>query len=134
LSRERAQALGRLKLNNNTGFIPIDLAFALERTGGDMDFLEELIDMFKEDFEEKYLVLKKAVNRKDAVRVQELAHSLKGSSASLGFTALQKTFFQLETAGRNNDLFDAEKKLDLLLIQFNQLKTYLENRVLPKSE
>ncbi len=99
-----------------------------------MDFLEELIDMFKEDFEEKYLVLKKAVNRKDAVRVQELAHSLKGSSASLGFTALQKTFFQLETAGRNNDLFDAEKKLDLLLIQFNQLKTYWENRVLPKSE
>ncbi len=99
-----------------------------------MNFLEELIDMFKEDFEEKYLVLKKAVNQKDAVRVQELAHSLKGSSASLGFTALQKTFFQLETAGRNNDLFDAEKKLDLLLIQFNQLKTYLENRILPKSE
>ncbi len=128
MNQERAPTLGRLKLNNNTGLIPIDLASALERTGGDMDFLEELIDMFKEDFKEKYLVLKKAVNQKDAVQVQELAHNLKGSSASLGLTILQETFLQLETAGRNHDLFDAEKKIKLLQIQFNELITYLENR------
>jgi len=115
-------------MNNFIGSIPIDLASALERTGGEMDFLEELIEMFIGDFDEKYSALKDAVNQKDAVQVRELAHSLKGSSASLGFTALQKTFFQLETAGRDNNLFDAEKKLDLLLSQFNELKTYLENR------
>ncbi len=115
-------------MNNSTGFIPIDLVSALERTGGDMDFLEELIDIFMKDFKEKYFVLKKAVNQKDAVLVQELAHSLKGSSANLGLTALQKTFFQLETAGRDNNLIDAEKKIELLQIQFDELKTYWENR------
>jgi len=115
-------------MNNFTGSIPIDLASALERTGGEMDFLKELIDMFIGDFKEKHTALKDAVNQKDAVRVQELAHGLKGSSANLGLTPLQETFFQLETAGRDNNLFDAEKKIGLLQIQFNELKTYWENR------
>lgn len=115
-------------MNNFPGSIPIDLASALERTGGEMDFLEELIDMFLGDFEKKYSALKDAVKQKDAARVQELAHSLKGSSANLGLSPLQETFFQLETAGRDRDLFDTEKKIDLLQIQFNELKTYWENR------
>ncbi len=115
-------------MNNFPGSIPIDLASALERTGGEMDFLEELIDMFLGDFEKKYSALKNAVKQKDAARVQELAHSLKGSSANLGLSLLQETFFQLETAGRDRDLFDTEKKIDLLQIQFNKLKTYWENR------
>lgn len=115
-------------MNNFSGSIPINFDSALERTGGDMDFLEELIDMFKEDFKEKYLSLKKAVNQKDSAQVQELAHSLKGSSSNLSLTALQETFSQLETAGHDRDFTDAEKKIDLLQIQFNELKTYLVNR------
>lgn len=111
-----------------TGSIPIDLASALERTGGEMDFLEELIDMFLGDFKEKYIMLKDAVKQKNAGQVQEIAHSLKGSSANLGLTPLQETFFQLETAGRDNNLIDADKKIDLLQIQFTELITYWEDR------
>ena len=115
-------------MNNFTGSIPIDLASALERTGGEMDFLEELVDMFIGDFEKKHEALKDAVKHKNAAQVQELAHSLKGSSANLGLTPLQETFFQLETAGRNNNLLDIDKKIDLLQNQFNELKTFWENR------
>ena len=128
MSREITLALRRNRMNNFSGSIPINFDSALERTGGDMDFLEELIDMFKEDFKEKYLSLKKAVNQKDSAQVQELAHSLKGSSSNLSLTALQETFSQLETAGHDRDFTDAEKKIDLLQIQFNELKTYLVNR------
>ncbi len=115
-------------MKDATGPIPIDLTTALEKTGGEVDFLEELLDMFIGEFEEKYAALKDAVHQKDAVQIRELAHSLKGSSANLSLTALQETFFQLETAGRDNDLTDTEKKIDLLQIQFNDLKTYWENR------
>ncbi len=108
--------------------IPIDLDAALERTGGEMDFLEELIDMFIVDFREKYTTLKDSIKQKDAVQVQEIAHSLKGSSANLGLTPLQETFFQLETAGRNKNFFDIDKKIDLLQIQFDALINYWENR------
>jgi len=111
-----------------TGFIPIDLVSALERTGGEMDFLEELIEMFIVDFKEKYIVLKEAVNQEDAVQVQEIAHSLKGSSANLGLLPLQETFFQLETAGRNNDFSDLDKKIELLQVQFDELIIFWENR------
>ncbi|MCJ7582113.1 MAG: Hpt domain-containing protein [Candidatus Aminicenantes bacterium] len=108
--------------------IPIDLASALERTGGEMDFLEELIDLFMGDFKEKYAALKDAVKQKDALQIQEIAHNLKGSSANLGLTPLQETFFQLETAGRNDDLSGTGKKIDLLQIQFDELINYWENR------
>ncbi len=105
--------------------IPLDLTSALDSTGGDMDFLKELLDMFIGGFEEKYTEIKNAVKLKDDVLVQKLAHSLKGSSGSLGLTPLQETFFQLETAGRERDLSDTEKSIELLLTQFNELKTYL---------
>jgi len=107
---------------------PIDLASALERTGGEMDFLSELVDMYMEDFEEKYAAIKDAVYQKDVERLRELAHSLKGSSANLGLKPLQETFFLLEMAGRDNNLLDAQNKIDLLYTQFNQLKSYWENR------
>lgn len=107
------------------GPIPIDLTSALERTGGEMDFLKELLDLFIGGFKEEYTAIKDAVKLKDAVQVQKLAHSLKGSSASLGLTLLQETFFHLETAGRERDLTNAGKNIELLLIQFNELKTYL---------
>ena len=115
-------------MNNMEGPIPIDLKTALERTGGETDFLEELIDMFMDDFEEQFAALKDAVHRNDAKSVQETAHSLKGSSANLGFLALQDTFFQLESAGRERDLIGAEHKIDLLRVHFDELKTYLHNR------
>jgi len=115
-------------MNSFKGSIPIDLDSALERTGGEMDFLEELIDIFIKDFEKDYPVLKDAVKQNNTARILELAHSFKGASASLGLTPLQKTFFQLEMAGRDHDFFDSEKKIDLLQIQFNELKTYWENR------
>ena len=112
-------------MKNDQGPIPIDLTAALERTGGEMDFLKELLDMFIGDFKEKYTAIKDAFKLKDAVQVQELAHSLKGSSASLGLIPLQETLFQLETAGRERDLSYAGENIELLLIQFNELKTYL---------
>lgn len=115
-------------MNINKESSPIDLDAALERTGGEMDFLEELIDMFIVDFKEKYTALKDSVKQKDAVQVQEIAHSLKGSSANLGLTPLQETFFQLETTGRNKNLFDIDKKIDLLQIQFDALVNYWGNR------
>lgn len=114
-----------MKLKDAPGPIPIDLTSALERTGGEMDFLKELLDMYIKGFKEKYTEIKDAIKLKDAGQVQELSHSLKGSSASLGLTPLQKTLFQLETAGRERDLSIAEKNIELLLIQFNELKTYL---------
>ncbi|MCJ7579754.1 MAG: Hpt domain-containing protein, partial [Candidatus Aminicenantes bacterium] len=94
----------------------------------DMDFLEELIDLFMGDFKEKYSALKDAVKQKDALQIQEIAHNLKGSSANLGLTPLQETFFQLETAGRNDDLSETDKKIDLLQSQFTELINYWENR------
>ena len=41
-------------MKQHPGSTPIDMVRALERTGGEMDFLEELIKMFIVDFKEKY--------------------------------------------------------------------------------
>jgi len=60
--------------------IPIDFDSALERTGGDKDFLYELIDMYMEDFMPKYDELKKAIKEEDFIAIQDTGHYLKGSA------------------------------------------------------
>lgn len=104
---------------------PIDFATALERTGGEKDFLDELFDMYCEEFEEKYAELKRAVTQKNSDLVRELAHSMKGSSANLSLIPLQNMFYQTEVAGRKKDTAKVEKILPLLRQEFEALKAYL---------
>ncbi|TET66084.1 MAG: Hpt domain-containing protein, partial [Candidatus Aminicenantes bacterium] len=70
---------------------PIDYLSALERVGGDKSFLEELLNLYFEDFSEKYGQLQKAIEQKKFDLIHELGHSLKGSSANLSLTFLQET-------------------------------------------
>ncbi len=75
---------------------PIDYPSVLERIGGDLSFLEELLNLYFEDFSEKYEQLHKAIEQKNFDLIRELGHSLRGSSANLSLIFLQETSFHLE--------------------------------------
>lgn len=105
---------------------PIDYPSALERTGGDREFLDELLGLYIEDFEDKYPQIKNAVAARDVDLIRELAHGLKGSSANLSLLPLQDIFFRLEMAGRENKPEDAEKTLPRLQEEYERLKTFLK--------
>ncbi len=107
---------------------PIDFPSALERTGGDESFLEELLNLYFEDFIEKYNQLQKAVEEKKFNLIQELGHSLKGSSANLSLIFLQEASFQMEKAGREKNIEKARGALALLQKEFKILQDFLSKR------
>lgn len=107
---------------------PVDFPSALERTGGDESFLEELMNLYFEDFSEKYNQLQRAVEEKEFNLIQELGHSLKGSSANLSLNFLQEASFQMEKAGREKNIEKAKEALALLEKEFKILQDFLSKR------
>jgi len=107
---------------------PIDYSSALERIGGDRELLEELLELYVQDFQEKYSLLQKAINQKDYNQIREVGHSLKGSSANLSLIPLNKASFIMETAGREKNIENAEKALALLDQEFKRLQNFLSEK------
>jgi HPt (histidine-containing phosphotransfer) domain-containing protein len=104
---------------------PIDYESALERTGGDEDFLNELLDLYFEEYAKFLSVLKQAIEDKDFSQIQENGHSLKGSSGNLSLPFLQQAAFEMEKAGKTEDIEAARKALSQLDREFQSLKKYL---------
>ena len=103
---------------------PIDMETALERTGDDKEFLFDLIEIFMEDFDPKVAELKSAVNDQDFTSIQEIGHYLKGSSANLSLMQIRETSYQIEIAGKENDLEKARENLELLGKEYIYFKDY----------
>ena len=108
--------------------LSIDYASALERIGGDKSFLEELLNLYFEDFSEKYGQLQKAIEQKEFDLIRELGHSLKSSSANLSLTFLQETSFHMEVAGRERNVEKAKKAFALLEQESKRLKDFLSKK------
>jgi len=105
--------------------LPINRAEALDRIGGDPDFLKELLGIYKQDFLVRAKELRRAVRSGEFVAIQELGHSLKGASANLSLPGLQKAATSLEKAGRELDIKQAIAALAILEKEFERLKEFL---------
>lgn len=105
--------------------LPINRAEALERIGGDPEFLQELLGIYSEEFLLRAKELRSAVSGKSFSAIQDLGHTLKGSSANLSLPGLQKAALDLEMAGRDKDLQKAKDSLASLEKEFERLKKFL---------
>jgi HPt (histidine-containing phosphotransfer) domain-containing protein len=70
--------------------------------------------------------LREAVAQGDSVRVEELAHGLKGSSAQLGATRMSRLCAALQEAGGHADLGQAAAQVAELQREFVRVRTALE--------
>jgi len=107
---------------------PIDFSSVLERIGGDESFLQELLNLYTQDFSEKFEELKEAIKQQNFEAIQKLGHTLKGSSANLSLTYLQEACFQMEKSGREKNIAMARQTLSLLEDEFQRLKEFLKNK------
>jgi CheY-like chemotaxis protein len=103
--------------------LPIDLPSVMERIGGDETFLQELIDIYIEDFIEKYAKLKHAIELNDFKAIKEIGHSLRGSSGNLSLSGLHSTSTNIEHSGNEEDI----EQVRLLFIQLNKEFEKLKN-------
>ncbi len=104
---------------------PIDIASALERIGGEQEFLAELLEIFKADFQEKFPLLNDAVKSGDFDRIREIGHALKGASANLSLLPLQNACKKMEEAGRAHDAQAAGESLELMAEEYERLQAVL---------
>jgi HPt (histidine-containing phosphotransfer) domain-containing protein len=104
----------------------VDLGRALARVGGDRELYYELLDMLFEDAAGRIGDMREAIDRGDAKRVEQTAHSLKGAAANLEAGPLRDVALWLETLGRENRLMSAECALAELEVELERLHRFVE--------
>ncbi len=82
---------------------PVDIELTLARLGGDRTLLANLFRLYLEDTPKKAQALAQAWTCGDVHQVERLAHSLKGSSATVGAEALRQAAYSLELAAKAGD-------------------------------
>jgi HPt (histidine-containing phosphotransfer) domain-containing protein len=81
-----------------------DRASLMERVDGDLDFMNEILEVYLEDVQAGVRKLKGAMEARDADSLATQAHTLKGASANVGAGRLRDVAFEIETAGKERDL------------------------------
>ncbi|MHB2156434.1 Hpt domain-containing protein [Calditrichota bacterium GD2] len=92
----------------------IDWETAIERLGGDKEFLVELLNELVDQIEQSLPELKTAIEQNAFEEVRSVAHGLKGAAANLGADKISAKFYELEVMGK-------EEKLDGALGVYNEI-------------
>jgi len=103
----------------------IDRAEALERVGGDLELLCELIEVFLQDYPRMIEEVIEGLCAADVLKVKRGAHSIKGAVGILGGKAAFECALRLETMARQGDLSQAESAWLALREALEQLRQML---------
>lgn len=103
----------------------------LQESMGDIaeDLLPELAPMLLEDAPLMLKSLRLAIQAGNAPKVRELAHTLKGSCASMGIVGLAAICQEIENMGKADDLSLAPVWLDHAQAEYEQVKLVLSSYV-----
>ncbi len=112
---------------------PVNIEAALERCGGDREFLDEMLNEFLEFSRTQIVQLTEAIEKSDLPVMTREAHSIKGAAANLGIDDLSKTALELELLGKQEQLEGAKDLLDKLNEQINILNVFVKQTT-PKTE
>jgi HPt (histidine-containing phosphotransfer) domain-containing protein len=97
----------------------------LEMTGGDMEFVDELVDTYLADGEGQVETLREAAARSDAADLVRPAHSLKSSSLNVGALRLGELARSLEETARGGAVADAEDRVETIAVAFADARQVL---------
>lgn len=105
----------------------LDRAVALERVGGDSELLQEMAQLFLDEYPMQLEAVRAAVRTRDAKALERSAHSLKGSVGNFGAAAAQDAALQLELIGRRGDLREVDQAMGCLENALSSLQPEMES-------
>jgi HPt (histidine-containing phosphotransfer) domain-containing protein len=108
--------------------LPIDRAVfdaLVDMTGGDVAFVDELVDTYLDDGREQLAALQAAVATSDVTALVRPAHSLKTNSFNVGAMALGRLCQDLEQRARTGPLDDAAARVASIAASFNRVRDAL---------
>ncbi|MCB0282067.1 MAG: Hpt domain-containing protein [Calditrichae bacterium] len=103
----------------------LDFNEALDRLGGDAEFLTELLYELLSQIDQNFSEIKNAIVEKKFDELKSLSHSLKGASANLNVNRLASRFLALEDLGAAKSVEGANEILELIAQDKNELKVFL---------
>jgi len=98
----------------------------LEMTGGDPEFLRELITTYLEDGASQLDAMREAIAQSDAEALVRPAHSLKSNSASMGADHLGMLCRDLEADARAGRLAGAAERVAEASAEFDRVRVALD--------
>lgn len=87
---------------------------ALVRVGGDEELLQEMAQLFLEEYASQIDAVRQAVQDRDAKAIERSAHSLKGSVGNFAALAAHQAALELEIQGRTGNLAEVDRSLSSL--------------------
>jgi len=108
----------------------LDVAGALERIGGDEELLNEVFELYLEDTPKKIAELGEYLRDGYAEGAKRIAHSIKGSSASIGAEGMRGITNEIQHLTRDGDVAGALDKLEEMETEFTRLVEALR-KVIP---
>ena len=107
----------------------IDFDRINDATGGDAEFLKELVDVFIEDTEVRLQELKAALDGGDPAQLGRTAHQLKGSTANMGAESMAALARVLEEMGKKDAMQEAAPTFEGLRHEFGRVCAKLNDLV-----
>ncbi len=120
-TKSRAQENGR-----KTAALVFDKTGMMSRLMDDKDLAKIVISGFIEDIPIQIKTLKDCLNSGDIASAERQAHTIKGASANVGGEALREAAFNMEKAGKTEDLAAMTAALPEMERQFTSLKAAME--------
>jgi CheY-like chemotaxis protein/HPt (histidine-containing phosphotransfer) domain-containing protein len=108
---------------------PIDLERLSQAAGEDPEFENELLELFLEDQQERVENLRDLIQQEDYPLLQREAHTLKGASANLGISSLQRAALLLETAVKEEKWGELQERAQVVETEFDRVSTFIQNRL-----
>ena len=95
-------------------------------TGGDKEFMAEIIDTFLEDAPDLVANMRKGVDEGDAAGLRLAAHSLKSNSADFGAETLRELCKEAEFLGKSGELDGADNLVVQAMSEFASVEQALK--------
>ncbi|MEO8659093.1 MAG: ATP-binding protein [Bryobacteraceae bacterium] len=105
---------------------PVDHEAALERVGGDVELLQEVAQLFLDEYPGMLAAIGKALQGKSPQELEHAAHSLKGSVSNFGARSVVRAALALEMLGRAGSTEGGDELFEMLEHELKELKPALE--------
>lgn len=96
---------------------------------GDPVFEKDLLGDFIIDAESKLKSIQDCIAARDASKIINLAHTLKGSSYSVGATSVGDEALGIELSAKNNDIDSVEERLSKLSKSIRDTREIIKNKI-----
>jgi PAS domain S-box-containing protein len=103
----------------------IDMDSAMARFDNDAEFFKGMVQEFLTYVPDKIVALAEAANSGDAVKVQKLAHSIKGTAGMLSAEKLYSVALRIETKGRERNIQVLLPLIEILKTEVSRLEELL---------